>query len=71
LTHDEGLELVVLNSSRVVLVDNLKEWIDVLSLDGDLQLGNEVGNLINGQVTTLVQIEIVEDFLEELWVLAG
>ena len=71
MTHDEGLELVVLNSSRVVLVDNLKEWIDVLSLDGDLQLGNEVGNLINGQVTTLVQIEIVEDFLEELWVLAG
>ena len=71
LSEDEGLELVILDSSAVVLVDDLEEWVDIFSLDGDLELGNEVGNLIDGQVTALVQVEVIKDLLEELWVLAG
>lgn len=65
------LEFIVLDAARVVCVDNLEEGVDELALDGDLQLGNEIGDLVNGEVTALVQVEVVEDLLKELRVLAG
>lgn len=65
------LEFIVLDAARVVCVDNLEEGVDELALDGDLQLGNEIGDLVNSEVTALVQVEVVEDLLKELRVLAG
>ena len=66
-----SFKLVVLNSTGVVHVDDLEEWVDVLSFDRNLKLCNEIGHLVNSQVTALIQIEIVEDLLEEGWVTTG
>ena len=65
VVENVGFKLVVFNSSRVVDIDHLEEWIDVLSFDGDLELGNEVGHLVDGEVAALIQIEIVEDLSQE------
>ena len=53
------------------MVDHLEEWVDVLSLDRDLKFCNKVGDLVNGQVTALIQIEIIEDLLQESWILSS
>jgi len=65
LAEDVGLELVVFNAARVVHVDDLEEGVDVLALNRNLELGNEVGHFVDGEVATLVQIEIVEDLSKE------
>ena len=70
-SKDVSLKFFVLDSTRVVLVYNLEEWVDILSLNRNFQLSNEVGNFIDSKVTTLVQIEIVEDLFEEGRVLSG
>lgn len=70
-TQDVLLKLVVLDAARVVHVDHLEEGVDKLALDGDLQLSDQVGHLVDGEVAALVQVEVVEDLLKELWVLAG
>lgn len=49
-----GLELLVLNAAGVVGVDHLEEGVDVLALNTDLQLGNKVSYLVDGQVSALV-----------------
>ena len=69
--QDVSFKLVVLNSSRIVDVDDFEEWVDVLSFDGNLKLCNEIGHLVNSQVAALIQIEIVEDLLEEGGVTTG
>ena len=66
-----GFKLIVLDTARVVDVDNLEEGVDVLSLHGDLKLCNEVCDLVNSQMAALIQIEVIEDLLEEFWVAAG
>ena len=68
---DVSLKFFVLDSTRVVLVYNLEEWVDILSFNRNLKLSDEVGNFIDSKVTTLVQIEIVEDLFEEGRVLSG
>ena len=68
---DVSLKFFVLDSTRVVLVYNLEEWVDILSFNRNLQLSDEIGNFIDSKVTTLVQIEIVEDLFEEGRVLSG
>lgn len=60
-----GLELVVLNTARVVLVNALEEGVDVSAFNRDLEFGNHVSQLVNGQVPALIQIEIAEDFFEQ------
>lgn len=35
IAHYVGLELIVLDDTRVIGVDDLKEWVDELALDGD------------------------------------
>ena len=70
-TKDVSLKFFVLDSTRVVLVYNLEEWVDILSFNRNLKLSDEVGNFIDSKVTTLVQIEIVEDLFEEGRVLSG
>jgi hypothetical protein len=57
------LELVELDTARVVSIDDLEEWSHELSLDGDFQLSNHVGKLVDGQVSALVQVEVRENFL--------
>ena len=71
VVEDVGLKFIVFDSARVVDVDDLEEWVDVLSLNGDLKFCNQVGHLIDRKMSTLIQIEIVEDLLEEGWVTAG
>ena len=71
LAEDVGFEFVVFNSSAVVFVDDLEEGVDVLSLNGNLELCDEVCHFVDGQVTTLVQIEIVEDLFKESRVALG
>ena len=68
---DVSLKFFVFNSTGVVLVYNLEEWVDILSFNRNLKLSDEVGNFIDSKVTTLVQIEIVEDLFEEGRVLSG
>ena len=70
-SKDVSLKFFVLDSTRVVLVYNLEEWVDILSFNRNLQLSDEIGNFIDSKVTTLVQIEIVEDLFEEGRVLSG
>ena len=53
------------------MVYNLEEWVDILSLNRNLQLSDKIGNFIDSKVTTLVQIEIVEDLFEEGRVFSG
>lgn len=64
------LKLVELNTTWVVCIDYLEEWVDVLALNRNLQLRYQVGDLINGEVATLVEVEVVKDLLKERWVLA-
>ena len=71
LAEDVGLELSVLNAARVVSIYNLEEGVDKLALNRNLQLSDKVGDLIDGEVTTLVEVEVVEDLLKELGLLAG
>lgn len=71
LTEDVLLEFIVFDATRVVGVDHLEEWVDELALDGDLQLSDQVCDLVDSEVATLVQVEVVEDLLKELRVLAG
>jgi hypothetical protein len=61
LAKDVGFEFVVFNATAVVFVDDLEEGVNVLSLNGNLKFGDEVCHFVDGKVTALVQIEIVED----------
>ena len=65
------LELVILDATRVVCINHLEEGVDELALNRNLQLSDKVGHLVDGQVTALVQVKVVEDLLQELGVLAG
>lgn len=69
--EDVGFEFVVFNATRVVDVDHLEEWVDVLALNGDFKFGDEVRHFINSQVSTLIQIEVVKDLAKECLILAG
>jgi len=60
-----GFELFVLDSARVVGVDHLEEGVDVLALDGDLELGNKVGHLVDGQMAGVVEVKVVENLAQE------
>ena len=71
LAEDVLLKLLVLNAAWIVSVDDLEEGVDKLSLDWYLQLGDQVSDLVNGKVSTLVQVKVIEDLLKELRVLAG
>ena len=71
LAEDISLKLSVLNTARVVSIYNLEEGVDKLALNRNLQLCDEVGDLIDGEVTALVEVKVVEDLLEELRVLTG
>ena len=71
LAEDVLLELIVLDPARVVRVDDLEEGVDELALDADLQLGDQVGHLVDRQVPALVQVEVIKDLLQELRVLAS
>lgn len=71
LAEDVGFEFVVFNSSAVVFVDDLEEGVNVLSFNGNLELGDEVSHFVDGEVTTLVQIEVVEDLSKESRVALG
>ena len=64
-------ELVKFNSSRVVGVNHLEERIYELSLDGDLKLGDHVGNFIDSEMAALVKVEIRENFAEQLDVISA
>ena len=66
-----ALKFLVFNSTRVVDVDHFEEWVDVLPFDGNLKLCNQVGHLIDCEMSTLIQIEVIEDLLEEFWVAAS
>ena len=69
--EDIGLKLFVFDATTVVFVDDLEEGVDELALDGDLQLRDEVGDLVDGEVTTLVEVKVVEDLLKEGGVASG
>ena len=71
LVKNVGFELFVLNTTRVVLVYHFEEWVDIFPFDGDLQFCDQVGHLINCEMSTLIQIEVIEDLPEELWVTAS
>ena len=71
IVENVSFKLFVFNSAGVVGVDNLEEGVDVLSLDRNLKLCNQVCHLINCKVSTLIQIEVAKDLLEEFWVTAG
>jgi hypothetical protein len=71
LRENIGLELVILNSTRVVCVNDLEEWIDELSLDGDTKLGNQVRYLIDGEALTAVQVKVIEDLAEQVRIVSG
>lgn len=59
-----------LDASGVVFVNSLEKGVDVFALDGNLQLGNQVGNLINGEMARLVQVEVTENLFKQFRVLA-
>lgn len=65
LAKNVCFEFVVLNATRVVLVDDFEERVHVLALHGDLQLCDQVRHLVDCQEATLIQIEIVEDLLQK------
>jgi len=71
LAEDVCLELIIFDAASVVFVDHLEEGVDVFPLNGDLKFGDEVCDFIDGEVTTLVKVEIVEDLAEEGGVSAG
>ena len=66
-----SLELLVLDGSRVVSVNYLEEWVDELSLNRDLELGNHVSDLIDGQSLGATEVEVVVDFTVEVWVVSS
>lgn len=66
--HDVGLELIVLDDTRVVAVYDLKEWIDELSFHRDTQFCDKVCHLIDGQRLSSIQVEVVEDLSKQIWV---
>lgn len=68
---DEGNKLVKFDAARVIGVDDFEEGVDVLTLNANLKLGNQVGNFVDGEVSALVQVEVVENLFEEVGVLAG
>ena len=61
---DIGLELIILNTTGVVLVYALKEGIDISAFHRDLELSDQVSHLVNGEMPALIQIEIAKDFLK-------
>jgi len=71
LAEDVCLELIIFDAASVVFVDHLEEGVDVFPLNGDLKFGDEVCDFIDGEVTTLVKVKIVEDLAEEGGVSAG
>lgn len=71
LVKNVGFEFIVFNSTRVVDVDHFEEWVDVFPFDGNLKLCNQVGHLIDCEMSTLIQIKVIEDLLEEFWVAAS
>lgn len=71
LAQDVSLELLVLNATRVVLINDLEEGVHILTLHTNLQLGNQVSHLIDCQGTRLVQVEVVEDLAQKVGVSAS
>ena len=61
---DIGLELIILNTTGVVLVNALEEGIDISAFHRDLELSDQVSHLVNGEMPALTQIEIAKDFLK-------
>ena len=70
-TENVGFEFVVFDSSGVVHVHDLEEWVDVLSFDRDLKLRDEICHFVDCEVAALIQIEVIEDLLQEAWFAAG
>lgn len=71
VAHYVRFKLFVLNNSRVVRVYDLKEWIDEFSFDRDTELSNEIGDFINGQGPGSIQVKIVKDLSQEVWIVLG
>ena len=59
-----SLKLFELNGSRVVGINYLEEWVDVFPLNGDSELGNQVGHLVDGQGLGSIQVKIAEDLFQ-------
>ena len=53
------------------MVYNLEEWVDILSFNRNLKFSDQIGNFVDSKVTTLIQIEIIENLFEEGRVLSG
>ena len=53
------------------MVYNLEEWVDILSFNRNLKYSDQIGNFVDSKVTTLIQIEIIENLFEEGRVLSG
>lgn len=68
MAEDVSLKLFVFNATGVVGIDDLEEWVNVLALNGNLQFCDEVGYFINGEVATLVEVEVAENLAEEVGV---
>ena len=66
-----GFKFIVFNGPGVVGINYLKERIDELPLNGDSQLGNQVGDLINGQAVATVEVKVTENLLKKRWVVSG
>ena len=65
VSEDVGFEFFELDATGVVFVDYLEEWVDVLSFDGNLKFGDEVGYFVDCEVPALIQIKVIEDLLDE------
>lgn len=70
-SKDVSLKFFVLNSTGVVLVYHLEEWVDILSFNRNLKFSDQIGNFVDSKVTTLIQIEVIENLFEEGRVLSG
>ena len=53
------------------MVYNLEEWVDILSFNRNLKFSDKIGNFVDSKVTTLIQIEVIENLFEEGRVLTG
>lgn len=63
------LELVILDEAGVVSIDDLKERIDELPLNGDSQFSDKVSHLIKSQRLRSIQIEVIEDFSKKVGII--
>jgi len=67
--HKVWFKFFVFNGTRVVGINYLEIWVNEFSLNWDSQFSNQVCDFINGQTLTSIQIEIIKDFPEELWII--